>query len=326
MSRLFLLPGLILLLASCGGDDDMPAIFHKPPFAAMTDSIQNNPTNADLYYRRGALLYQSNMTDLAEEDLRKAWSLNPSEEYALSITTILQDRNTDSAILFLQEANRKLPNSIALQVGLARGYQQKGKTADAMAIADRIITQFPNQLDALLLRSELLKASNRNPEALATLEKAYAYAPFDAELTQMLAFEYAEAKNSRALALADSLIAMDTRQEHAEPYYFKGVYYSNTGNTAEAIRQFDLAIQHDYYFINAYVNKGIIHYEQKNYPEALKILQLASTVAPTEATVYYWLGKTKEALGNKPEAKLDYQRAFGLDKTLTEAKEAAEKL
>jgi tetratricopeptide (TPR) repeat protein len=326
MSRLLLLSGLILLLASCGGNDDSPAIFHKPPFAGMTDSIRKNPTNADLYYRRGALLYQSNMIDLAEEDLRKAWSLNPSEEYALSITTILQDRNTDSAILFLQEANRKLPNSIALQIGLARGYQLKGKTADAMAIADSIITRFPNQLDALLLRSELLKASDRNPEALATLEKAYAYAPFDADLTHTLAFEYAEAKNPKALSLADSLIAADVRKEHAEPYYFKGVYYSNTGNTAEALRQFDRAIQQDYYFINAYVNKSIIYYEQKNYPEALKTLQLASTVAPTEATVYYWLGKTREALGNKPEAKLDYQRAYGLDKTLTEAKAAAERL
>ena len=326
MSRLFLLFGLILLLTSCGGNDDMPGIFHKPPFSALTDSIRKDPTNADLYYRRGALLYQSNSINLAEEDLRKAWSLNPSEEYALSITTILQDRSTDSAIVFLQEANRKLPNSIALQVGLARGYQLKGKTAEAMAIADRILTQFPNQLDALLLRSELLKASNRNPEALATLEKAYAYAPFDAELTHTLAFEYAEAKNPKALSLADSLIAMDIRQEHAEPYYFKGVYYSNTGNTTEALRQFDRAIQQDYYFINAYVNKSIIYYEQKNYPGALKTLQLASTVAPTEATVYYWLGKTKEALGNKTEAKLDYQRAFGLDKTLTEAKEAAEKL
>lgn len=172
MSRLFSLFGLILLLASCGGDDDRRAIFNKPPFAGMTDSISKDPNNADLYYRRGALLYQSNLIDLAEDDLRKAWNLNPSEEYALSITTILQDRSTDSAILFLREANRKLPNSIALQVGLARGYQQKGRTAEAMAIADSIITQFPNQLDALMLRSELLKASDRNPEALATLEKA----------------------------------------------------------------------------------------------------------------------------------------------------------
>lgn len=326
MSRLFLLCGLTLLLASCGGNDDTPAVLQKPPFAGMTDSIGKDPGNADLYYRRGALLYQSNMADLAEEDLRKAWNLNPSEEYALSVTTILQGRNTDSAILFLEEANRKLPNSVALRVGLARGYQLKGRTANAMAIADSIIRQFPNQLDALLLRAELLKASNRNADALSTLEKAYAYAPFDAELAHMLAFEYAEAKNPKTLLLADSLIAADIRKEHAEPYYFKGVYYSNTGNPAEAIRQFDKAIQQDYYFINAYVNKSIIHYEQKNYPEALKTLQLASTVAPTDASVYYWLGKTKEASGNKQEAKLDYQRAFGLDKTLTEAKEAADRL
>jgi hypothetical protein len=31
-------------------------------------------------------------------------------------------------------------------------------------------------------------------------------------------------------------------------------------------------------------------------------------------------------MGNKDEAKLAYQRAYGLDKSLTEAKEAADKL
>jgi hypothetical protein len=31
-------------------------------------------------------------------------------------------------------------------------------------------------------------------------------------------------------------------------------------------------------------------------------------------------------LGNKEDAKLNYQRAYGLDKTLTEAKEATDRL
>jgi hypothetical protein len=38
------------------------------------------------------------------------------------------------------------------------------------------------------------------------------------------------------------------------------------------------------------------------------------------------MGKAQQALGNNSEAKLNYLRAYGLDKTLSEAKEAAEKL
>jgi hypothetical protein len=38
------------------------------------------------------------------------------------------------------------------------------------------------------------------------------------------------------------------------------------------------------------------------------------------------MGKCQEALGQKDEAKLNYQRAYELDKTFTDAKEAADNL
>jgi tetratricopeptide (TPR) repeat protein len=221
---------------------------------------------------------------------------------------------------------KKLPNSIALQIGLARGYQQKEKIDQALAVCDGIIAKFPGQLDALVLKSELLKQQNKTQEAIAVLETAYAYAPDDVELVHTLAFDYADSKNPKALKLADSLIAVDVSKRHAEPLYFKGLYHENKGNYAEAIKFFNEAIGRDYYFIDAYMDKGQCYFEQKKYPDALKTFALATTVSPTYANAYYWLAKTKEAMGDKQEAKLDYQRAYGLDKTMKEAKEAAERL
>jgi TolA-binding protein len=43
----------------------------------------------------------------------------------------------------------------------------------------------------------------------------------------------------------------------------------------------------------------------------------------TYADAYYWLGKCQEVTGKKEEPGFNYQRAYGLDKSLTEAKEAA---
>jgi tetratricopeptide (TPR) repeat protein len=104
------------------------------------------------------------------------------------------------------------------------------------------------------------------------------------------------------------------------------LYYVNTGNKTEALKQLNAAIQHDYYFLDAYMEKGQLYYNSQQYNEAIKTFQLATTITPTFADAYYWLGKTKEAMGNKAEAKLDYQRAYGLDKSLLEAKQAADKL
>jgi len=141
-----------------------------------------------------------------------------------------------------------------------------------------------------------------------------------------LAFEYAEAKNPKVLSLADSLIKADVQKRHAEPYYFKGLYHENKGNYTEAVHYFDEAIQHDYNFLDAYLDKGQTYYDQKKYSEALKTFQFTTTVFPSEALPYFWIGKTQQVLGNSNEARLNYQRAYGLDKTLTEAKDSADHL
>ena len=74
------------------------------------------------------------------------------------------------------------------------------------------------------------------------------------------------------------------------------------------------------------MDKGQTYYDQKKYPDALKTFQLTTTVFPSESLPYFWLGKTQQALGNKNEARLNYQRAYGLDKTFTEAKDSADRL
>jgi len=317
---------LITVLAACTNGENANALLSQEPYNKLTDSIQQAPNKADLYYKRGVLLFQNNQLPYAQADLQKAWTLAPTEEHALSLTTLLARKHSDSAIHFVQTALQKLPESVALQVGLARGYQQKGDLQRALTQCNQVLAKHPNSIDALLLKADLQKTLNQEAEALKTLEQAYRLAPFDAELVHNLAFAYAEAKNSKVLALADSLIASDITAIHAEPYYFKGLYYANIGNKTEALKQLDAAIQHDYYFLDAYMEKGQLYYNDKQYAEALKTFQLATTVTPTFADAYYWLGKTKEAMGDKTEARLDYQRAYGLDKSLTEAKQAADKL
>jgi tetratricopeptide (TPR) repeat protein len=317
---------ILLFFLGCANNNNTDAVLNKAPFASLTDSINREPKNAALQYKRGVLLFENGEMEYAEKDLRNAWDLQPTEEHALSLVTLLIKKDESAAITFIEQALKKLPQSIALKISLARGYQQKGNLQKSLAICNDVLQKFPGQIDALLLKADLLKESGKNEEAITLLEKAYTYAPFDAELSHNLAFEYAEAKNPKVLSLADSLIKADSLEGHAEPYYFKGIYFSNKGNTAEAIKQFDEAIRHNYNFMNAYINKGIVYYDQKKYNEAQKVFSLAASINPAFADSYYWLGKCEEALNKKEEAKLNYLRAYGLDKTMTEAKEAAEKI
>jgi tetratricopeptide (TPR) repeat protein len=327
MQKVFSLLICSIIIVACSHNTSKEASqLSEPPYDKLTDSIDKSPKDAGLYYRRGTLLYENGEMNLAEKDLRAAWQLDPKEEYALRLTTILKQKNSYTAITFLQQALEKLPASIGLHILLAKGYESKNELDKSLSICNQIIKQYPGQLDALTLKSEILKQQNKTDEALSVLEQAYAFSPNDVDLVHQLAFEYAEAKNPKVLSLADSLIKVDIEKRHAEPYYFKGLYFENKGNYKEAIQYFDQAIQHDYKFLDAYLDKAQAYYDQKKYEEALKAFQFTGTVFPSEALTYYWIGKTQQALGKKEEAKLNYQRAYGLDKTLTEAKDSADRV
>jgi tetratricopeptide (TPR) repeat protein len=324
MSRIISFLFISVILIACGSEETQQDIYDQPPYASLTDSIEQFPKNAELYYKRGVLFYNNQDADRAAKDIQHAWELNASEQYALSMVTILREKHADSAIAFIQQALQKIPNSLALQVGLARGYQAKGDTEKALQITDNIIQQYPGQIDALTIQSELLKNKDANL-ALSKLETAHSLVPSDPQLAYDLAFEYAEVKNEKAVKLTDSLIKAKA-PEIEKAFYLRGLYYANTGNTTKAIENYDESIRKNYNFLDAYRDKGQLLFNQKNYTAARKTFELALRVEPEEPEFYYWLAKIDKAEGKKAEAKLNYKRAYELDKSFTEAKQAYDRL
>ena len=319
---------IIFFAGGCNNKEDSPFgdLLYQQPYASLTDSIKKEPKRDELYFRRAVLLNKNNFPEPALADFQKAWSLRKDERYAIGISRLLLDKRPDSAIIFLTVAIKELPQSVLLQLSLARAYDAQNKTDDALMICDKILQTYPENVDILKLKATLLDKKNDVNEAVAALEKAYSLAPFDVELNNELAYKYAETKNPKVISLCDSLIRMDSLKIHAEPYYCKGLYYSNINDKAKALELFNAAIQHDYTFLDAYLSKGRLYYDQKKYADAKKVFLQIINISSTIPDAYYWLGRSQEALGEKDEARLNYQRAYGLDKTFTEAKEAADKL
>ena len=317
------------IISSCNDNSSATPydeILEQKAFAAITDSIKKDPSNDQLRFRRAVLLNTNNFPEPALADFQKAWSLKKEEKYALGISTLLLEKKADSAILFLQEALKEIPRSYLLRLSLARGYTATNKNKEAMAICDEILSQKPDLADVIKLKADLLDKENQTAAATRLWEQAYQLAPFDVELNYILALRYAEAKNPRVLALCDSLIKADTEGRHAEPYYYKGIYYANITDYVKALSSFDEAIKHDFYFLDGYIEKGSLLYEMKKYEEAIAVFNLALTISPSFADAYYWIAKCQQAMGKKEEAKVNYLRAFELDKTMKEAREAVDSL
>lgn len=316
-------------LSSC--NNEQPAspydeLLAKPPFRTLTDSIHDSPDRHDLYFRRGILLNTNELTGPALADFMTAWKLQPAEEYALGAGNLLLESKPDSAIIFLKNTIQQIPNSTLLKLTLARAYSEMKMLPEALDICNELLTRNPEQVDILKMKADLLDRGGKTIEAIAILETAYTLTPQDVELNYMLAWKLAEGKDHRVLALTDSLIKADSLGIHAEPYYYKGIYYSALNDKTTALHYFDLAVKHDYYFLDGYIEKGAILYDMKKYAEALPVLNLALTISPKFADAYYWIAKCQEVTGKKDEARLNYERAYSLDKNMTEAKEAADKL
>ena len=320
---------LTMILASCNNekeDSKFSEILNQQPFSYLTDSIKNDPGRDDLYFRRAVLLNSNNLPEPALDDFRKAWTISKQENYALGISNILMEKNPDSAVLFLNTAVKELPTSIFLQIRLARAYEAKNKTDEALSVCDQILQIDSTQVNTLVLKSELLEKKKDTIGSIALLEKVNMLIPENMEMANRLAYLYAESRNPKTIGFCDKMISRDSLGLHAEPYYVKGVYYTNIGEMGKAIQLFNQTISRDHRFLNAYIEKGKIQLGQNKTSDALKTFQLVNTISPAFADSWYWIAQCQEKLGQKEDAKLNYEKAYSLDKTFSEAKEAAEKL
>ena len=267
---------LTFLLWGCNSTDNSSSpfseILSQPPYASITDSIRKQPGRDDLYFRRAVLLNKNTLPEPALADFKKAWSLAPAETYAVGVSNILFEKKPDSAVLFLRKALEEIPTSLYLQLSLAKAYDAMDKTDDALAACNALLETEPGQVNALVLKSDLLFKKEDSTGAVAALEKAYSFVPSNREISNKLAYQYAEAKNNKALLLADSLITKDSLNFYAEPYYIKGMFYSNMNDRAKAIQFFDATIKRDHRFLNAYIEKGKILLDQKKTAEALRTI------------------------------------------------------
>lgn len=327
MNRFIFLIVAMLLIAGCNSSEEssaFSAILDQPPYKPITDSIKREPKKDELYFRRAVLLNKNNYPEPALADFQKAWSLKKEEVYAVGISNILFQKSMKGASDFLEQATRDIPSSIYLKLSLAKAYNAQDKTDQALALTRSILQEQPDQVNTMLLEYDLLQKKGDSVNSIKTLEKARLLVPDNREINYKLAFQYAESKDPKAIALTDTLIKMDSLKLFAEPYYVRGLYYSNIKDRAKALQWFNETIKLHYNFLDAYIEKGKVLFDQKQIGEALKTFQLAIRIKPSFPDAWYWLGRCQEQMGQKAEAKENYEKAYGLDKTFVEAKEAAD--
>jgi len=214
------------------------------------------------------------------------------------------------------------PDSMPLKVQLIdlldsmKKYDDAVKNIDCLIIKDR----FNNNL--WLRKGQILREKGDTVKAIDAFNHSVSIYPSPDVLLE-LANLYAEKRDPKALAICDNLKKMGLGQTNdSYASFFQGVYFARTHQREKAQQYFDMAINDNYTFPDAYLEKGFLFYEINKYDDALKIFTKLSMISNANANAYYWIAKCEEAKNNKEEALINYQKAYGLDKSIIEAKAA----
>lgn len=218
---------------------------------------------------------------------------------------------------------------IALQKDSSPVRLQFIEALDSLKLYEKAI----DHLDTLLMKDSLnnelwqrkgmLHEYNKDTiEAIRSYENAVKLYP-SVSNQLYLANILAETRNPQALRICANIVSMSMGKEtDANCNFIAGIFFARTGKTKKALQLFDLAINDNYTLMEAYMEKGFIYFDSKNYLQALKIFETATTVNNQYADAYYWKAKCNEASGKIEDALLNYKRSLALDKEQKAAAEA----
>ncbi|MFZ1799944.1 MAG: tetratricopeptide repeat protein [Chitinophagaceae bacterium] len=222
----------------------------------------------------------------------------------------------------LQELLISHPDSAGLRLKLAILLDSIGQPKDAIAQVDTLLHADSLNYGLWYTHGQIAEDIPDTARAITSYKKAISiYNSPDALLA--LANIYAEQKNNESLVICMRINEMGLGREYdAHCNFISGVYYARTGDTNKALQFFNNCIAMNYTYMEAYIEKGLLYFDKKNYPDALAVFRFASGVNTLDADPYYWMGRCYEMMNKKDSALIRFQQSYSLDRSDPQVKAA----
>ncbi len=226
-----------------------------------------------------------------------------------------------------QKLQTDSPASDSVREFLIERYMEAGNTGKALFHIQHLLQKQPENPAYLFMMADALEKKGDTTQSIHYFEQAIESAGVFSEAELRLAFLYAETSNQKTLVICDNLLKQEEALKmRSDILLIKGLYFGRIGNTEQAVRVYDQIIREDYSYMDAYLEKGLIYYDQKKYQEALNVFKLSTTIKNSFAEGYFWMAKTEEKLLQKEAAINNYKRALALDPSISEAREGLKRL
>jgi len=226
----------------------------------------------------------------------------------------------------LQKQLQQHPDSSGLRFQLASALDSAGMFQQALQQMDSLIDRDSLNYGFWFARGSIAEDARDTLLAMRSYATAaHIYESPDALLA--LANLYAEMKNEKAIQICSRVKALGLGRDYdANCAFVVGVYYARIHKPDEAIKYFDECIGNNYTYMEAYIEKGLLFFDRKQYDKALEVFQFASTVNNLYADAYYYQARCYEMMNKKDSAVLRFKQALQLDPAIKEAHEHLDQL
>jgi len=283
------------------------------------------------------------------EDIKKgeAISILDEEEFESVIEYYFQNSNEEQALLACEIGRTYYPFSTAIMLLKAEILTQAQKYGQAHKTLDELDQYDSNNLDAVLLRSDLFLAQYKYDQAAMWLEQqsnnfegkdkteillelSDVYdetEEFDAVYDTLIRVIKIEKRNEEALqkicfwaeftGRLDESVALHTQLINADPYnalawFNMGAAYQGLKKYEESIEAYEYCTAIDENFEFAYRNMADAYMRIKNYDRALEALTRHIEIAKPEDVIFEAMGYCWEKLKDFQRARHYYRQASQL--------------
>lgn len=226
------------------------------------------------------------------------------------------------AVVALKKEIKNFPDSVALYDKLIDEYSRERNYTSAIAWTDSVIHKNGEQHFLYwMAKGDLQRQAGNYTGAIHSYNYYLQKYPDDEQVLLNLANAQAEAGHPATLLLTSRIInEFPTAENRTDAYFINGIYYSRSKKYDSAIASYNKAIINRNTFWEAHLEKGIAYFEAGQMDKALTTFQQLQQANPSYPDAYYWIGKCQESAKNKTEALKNYEIAYNLDKSFTDAK------
>ena len=329
MYRIFLLLNLLLILSTCEApkaDNTNDNTNIDPVLSELGNQIERFPNEPQAYLARAEYYYENESYEQAIVDLQKSLSIDSTHLNSLhTLADVYLDYfQSRKALETLEYTSKLYPDNILTLLKKSEFYFILKQYEESMRSIDQILKIEPQNAEAYFMFGQNFVEQGDTARAINSYQTAVENDPDLLDAWIKLGQLQAALDNSIAEKYFDSAISIAPKNitvRHA-----KADFLADAGKLNEAIAVYRGIVEIDLNYEDAYFNSGLLYLDLDSIPQAYKQFDICVKTAPLYIEAYYYRGLAAEFLGNKEQAKADYQKALGFAPDFVDAQEGLQRV